>query len=534
MKQKLLLVIMIVILVSISWVLIYSQNSWEYELTQEEQLLLQEHEESLWESTQTSDQEINKDEVKGKLKTIRQKLALKWLIHKWDLNFTNEKYTSALVNYLQIQRKIPEDKENIHKIALTYFQLQKYDKATEYFWKVTDFPKVDKHKAALAKGYSTVVTPDTLSGAIQELEKLPFNDEERFYYGNSLLCAVDFHKCKLAFQNYFSEKEGLAKIKIESLKKKQEEKEKAAIEKWETFTPTPIEVPVIKFPELENIRQALINYDNFKMHDLSYKWGLISLAFMKNKNYPIAIRTWRDVLKNFPDYRPAIKIIAMSYYEMWDYLNAKKFLQKYNKLWDNDPQISYALWIVYQKLKEYVLSSIHLKKAIRLNYEHKIDVRRRQIFNYYEIWDTEKMLSAFDQMISENKENLTEQDLSLAIFHNIVWNNFNKALEYAKIWNEKYPDTDTFFGYIGWLQLEQAQTQEEFAVAKESLKKWLEINRKSAMIHFSLWRLDVKSKKHKEALLYFKKTISLDKHGDFTDLAREQIQLIEDGNFLNN
>jgi hypothetical protein len=30
------------------------------------------------------------------------------------------------------------------------------------------------------------------------------------------------------------------------------------------------------------------------------------------------------------------------------------------------------------------------------------------------------MLDAFDHMISENKENLTEQDLSLAIFHNII------------------------------------------------------------------------------------------------------------------
>lgn len=532
MKQKLLLVILVVILSVVSSIVIYTQNFGEYKLTKEEQQLLKEHEESLWTSTGWVEQEIDKDEVKWKLNTIRQKLALKWLIHKGDLNFTNEKYTSALVNYLQIQRKIPNDKENIHKIALTYFELQKYDKATEYFWKVTDFPKVDKHKAALAKWYSTVVTPSTLSWAIQELEKLPFNEEENFYYWNSLLCAVNFHECKLAFQNYFSEKEAVANIKIEKLKKEQEKKQKIATEKWEEFIPEQINIAVITFPELENIRQSLINYENLKMHDLSYKWGLLSLAFMTNKNYPIAIRTGRDVLENFPDYRPAIKIIAMSYYKMWDYLNAKKFLQKYNKLGDNDPQISYALWIVYQKLKEYVLSSIHLKKAIRLNYAHTIDVRRRQIFNYYEIWDTKKMLDAFDHMISENKENLTEQDLSLAIFHNIIWNNLDKALDYAKIWNEKYPDTEIFFGYIGWLQLEKATTDQAFAQAKESLKKWLEINRKSAMIHFSLWRLDVKNEKYKEALLYFKKTISLDKHGDFTDLAREQIKLIEDGNFL--
>ncbi len=502
--------------------LVYQNSSHSY--TEEEKALLEEQ--LQLENTGSTIDEIDKEDVKSKMSAIRQKLALKWLIHKWDLNFTNEKYTSALVNYLQIQRKIPSDQENIHKIALTYFELQKYEKAAEYFEKIPTFPKVEKHKAILSTTYSSVISPWTLSGAISKIQQYPLSEEEEFYYINSLKCGINFHECKLNFQNYFTKKEKVANEKIALLKIKQDKLQKEAIENGTEFIQKEISVPFVDFPELENIRLALLNYENLNMDDLSYKGGLISLAYLKNKNFPIAIRSSRDVLKNFPNYRPAIKIIALSYYEMWDYLNAKKFLVRYNKLWDNDPEISYALGIVYQKLKEYVLSSIHLNKALKLNYPHGVDVRRRQIFNYYEIWDTQKMLKAFETMVSENADTLSEQDLSLAIFHNIIQNNLDAAKKYADLWKEKFPDSDRFYGYIWWLQLETAETQEEISSAEIALKKWLEINQKSAMIHFSLWRLELKKNDKNRAFAYFKKTVSLDKHGDFTKLAREQLDII--------
>lgn len=47
MKQKLLLVILVVILSVLSSIVIYTQNFGEYKLTKEEQQLLKEHEESL-------------------------------------------------------------------------------------------------------------------------------------------------------------------------------------------------------------------------------------------------------------------------------------------------------------------------------------------------------------------------------------------------------------------------------------------------------------------------------------------------------
>jgi Tfp pilus assembly protein PilF len=46
----------------------------------------------------------------------------------------------------------------------------------------------------------------------------------------------------------------------------------------------------------------------------------------------VAISTAQSTLKISPDYRPLIKIIARSNYEIGNYTEAKKFLIQYNNL----------------------------------------------------------------------------------------------------------------------------------------------------------------------------------------------------------
>ena len=204
MKQKIIIWWVLASLLAVSSGIFVYQNR-EITYTEEEKALLEEHLEL--ENSGSTIEEIDKGDVKSKINTIRQKLALKWLIHKGDLNFSNEKYTTALVNYLQIHRQIPDDEENIHKIAVTYFELQKYKNSTEYFLKIPNYSKLDKHKALLSLTYSAVISPGSLDWLIKKIDLFPLNEEEKFYYSNSLTCGVNFHECKLQFQNYFTKKE---------------------------------------------------------------------------------------------------------------------------------------------------------------------------------------------------------------------------------------------------------------------------------------------------------------------------------------
>jgi pentatricopeptide repeat protein len=100
---------------------------------------------------------------------------------------------------------------------------------------------------------------------------------------------------------------------------------------------------------------------------------------------------------------------------------------------------------VYEKLHEYVLSSIHLKNSIEGGYINSIDSRRRIIYNYSEVGEIEKMLDAFEQMILEEKENITVDDVSLAIYYNIINNKLEKAKELNEYLIKTYDNKELYY-----------------------------------------------------------------------------------------
>ena len=241
----------------------------------------------------------------------------------------------------------------------------------------------------------------------------------------------------------------------------------------------------------------------------------------------MAISTAKSTLKISPDYRPLIKIIARGNYEIWNYTEAKKFLIQYNNLWDNEAEVSYFLWIVHQKLREYTRSIIQLRKAESLGFENKIDIKRRLIFNYYRLWDEEKMLKIFQELMTQDLKNITIDDVNLAVFYHILYEKYSQATVYTKKGLESFPESELFYGYSAWLMLQQEEiTEEKLEEIEQLLKKWLEINDKSPMINITFWQLEEKKDNKQKAFVHYKKTISLDPGGEYSQLAEEKIKTL--------
>ena len=378
------------------------------------------------------------EKKKNKINDLRKKLALKWLIIKWDINLKNKEYTTALIKYLQIHKKLPNDKSTIKKIWDVYFNLKNFKKAYSYYSKIKNYEKLDNNMVSKSLISSVnIKESENIDYLLNELNTLNLSDDELFYYKNSLMCLTDFSLCKKDFSLYFEEKK---------------EENENNIEKswtWKTNTWSLDVKENEKFKELYNIEQALINYENFQIDDLSYKWALIAWAFYENWLYPISIEVSKIILEDKKDYKPLLKIVAKSYFEIWNYIESKLFLIEYNKLIKkNDPEASYFLWIVYEKLHEYVLSTIHFKKALKNWYENNLDINKRILFNYYELWEIEKMLSIFEVIIKSNDEELKLEDYNLAIYYNIVNEKNDKAKEYTGIAIKKYPDSEIFNWYM--------------------------------------------------------------------------------------
>lgn len=450
---------------------------------------------------------------KQKIQELRKKIALKWLIVKWDISLANWEYTSALVKYLQIHKEIPNDESIIEKLWDTYYNLKKFSQAYSYYSKISNYDKLDKNKAAKALFASIELNEENIKEISSELDLLWLDKEMLLYYKNSLVCLEDFSQCKQNYQDYF---------KIEEEK----EKELAKTQTWELI--------IDKFEDLYNIKKALENYKNFQIDDLSYKWALVSAAFFENWLYPIAIETSKKVLEDRKDYKPLLKLIAKSYYELWDYVNAKVYLINYNKLVDDDSEASYFLWIIYEKLHEYILSTIHFNKALKLWYEEKLELNKRILFNYYELWEIDKMLDIFKTLIWEYFDELNENDLNLAIYYHIINDELEQAKEFAKKALEKYNESEIFNWYIWWILMEEINMKNQeiedssiFDEAQSYIDKWLELNSTSAMLNLVKWKLEASKWDLSKAFIYFKKTLSLDKNWDFWKIASQELENIK-------
>jgi len=438
------------------------------------------------------------DEKQEKIDTIRKKLSLKWLILKWNIYYRNEDYTSALIKYLQIYREIPNDESNIYSLWKVYYSLKNFNRSYAYFKKIKDYKKLDKDLVAKALISSVELNAENIDYMIEELNTLWLDEEQLFYYKNSLRCKQDFSYCKQKFQDFFSEE----------------------IETWSWK-----QIREITNQNLLNIKTALENYENSQMDDLSYKWALVSWAFFSNWLYPIAIETSKTILKDKNDYRPLLKIVAKSYYELWNYIQAKIYLIKYNKIVEDDYEASYFLWRIYEKLHEYILSNIHLQKALKIWYPDTLDINKRILLNYYELGETDRMLKMFEQIIEENSDEITENDYELAIYYHILNNKLDWAKEITKKALAKFPNSEIYNWYMWWILMEE--NPDSYTEAEQYINKGLELNKKSPMINLVKWKLEIKLWNIDKAFIYFKKTLSLDPEWDFWKIAKKELDNIQ-------
>lgn len=469
------------------------------------------------EKLQTKEQ-ISKEIVKEKIERLRKKYALKSAIKVWQEYLDNKEYVSALPKFLSILKQIPNDENTIQQIGQIYFGLKKFQNAYRYYERIKEYKHLDTSLAINSLIFSKIdiYTEKNIEDIKEEIMSFPLTKDEEFYHINSVWCLSDFDTCKANFISYFEQREN---------------------EKTQTWNTDNKEKPEIIFEELKSIQQALINYKNFKLDDSWYQDALITWTFFSNGSYPIAISAWKKILEERQDYKPIIKIVAKSYFELWEYPQSKEYLLKYKNFDNTDPEISYLLWVIYSKLHDYVLSSVHLKKSIEIGYKDSIDARRRIIYNYNKVWETDKMLGAFKDMVKDD-ESISISDIDLALYHHITNGKIPEAKEIVQFaikkyttenskWEEIVEYWDTLYSYLWWIQLEEKEVEWNVEVAEKNLKKARLLNPENPMNSLIIGKLQVEKWKTKLALSYFKKTLSLWTVEEFSKLAREEIEKLE-------
>lgn len=444
-----------------------------------------------------SQEATSKDIVRQKIETIRKRLALKWLIIEWDSYYRDGQLPLALKKYLDFYKLNPNDSLIIQKLGDTYFEMKKFQGAYNYYSKIADPSKNLQDRIMLSLMLTTKLdNNDSVLDTKKQLSDLWFSSQEEFYYQNSLMCIDDFHLCKKDFWNYFWPAES------------------SENDSW-----TGSINPKIEYVKLDRVKSAIVNYQNFQVDDVYLKDAYIIGAWYTNGFYNLSAHMWEKLLESKINYKPILKIVAQSYYELWEYEQARTTLLTYYEIDDEDPWVAYLLWIINSKLREYVLANIYLTKAMDLWYSNQSDIHRKLIHNFYLLKNDDSMLDSFDALIKTG--DFTQNDLSLWIYYHIIHDKYEQALE----WSEKgislfTTDTPVFHTYKWWILTEQW----ELELGRSILQEWYELDWEDPFVLINFWYNALARWNKWEALIYFKKIVTLSPESEFAKNAGEEIE----------
>lgn len=434
-------------------------------------------------------EKTSEEKVQEKIKLIKERLALKGLILDGDTFSQNGQNTLALRNYLAYYKKNPNDPLILEKLWDTYFAMHKYTSAVSYYEKLSEI----QENLILWLFYATDFWKiDSIHALNTKINTLNLTQEEKFYFNNSLKCSQDFHECKVRFSEYFE------------AKKQEQIHSTGALKKMHSA--------------LEDINIAIENYRNFHLDDVHLKNAYILWAWYKNKQYNLVAYLWEKTLSDRTDYKAIIKLVAQSYFKLWNYEKARDFLGKYNSIDDSDPNVSYMLWVVNTQLREYVLANIYISKALKLWYKDKIQAQRALIHNFSLIGDKENLLKQFKKLIEDFEYN--ENDFSLALYYHILYGDYDWPQKMFRSINEKFPENSNIYAYKWWIEREQWKLE----TAKKTLLLGEKLDNKNPFILLSLGYTEHELWNTWSALLYFKKAIAANPRSEFAFQAQKEIE----------
>lgn len=438
--------------------------------------------------------------VRQKIEKIKWELADKGLIIEGDSYYQNNLPILALQNYLDYYKKHPDNQLIIEKIGNTYYSMHKFEQAWNYYTQSEKLSQEARTRAALSRiNMSSQLSLGDQKNILKDIEALQLWNEEIFYYSNSFACIQDFHACKVAFEEYFWPQEAY------------------------DSDGNQIQERALRFSALQDIKNSIINYRNFGLDEVSMKDAYIISSWYQNGLFPLAIRMSQISLLQTPDYKPLLKIIAQSYYEMWEYTTAMTKLSEFNEKYPEDGAVSYSLGLVSQKIKDYVLANVHFQNALKYNYAPSIDVRRQIIYTYYALEKDDLMLKAFWEMIENESQNITPEDLGLAIYNAILQEDYTKALEWAQFGQKRFPSNSNFYAYEGWIY----RQGDQYENALSALKKGQEIDAENPFLLLNFAYLELAQENTIAAKIYFHNVIKNAPESEFAQQAQKEIDELE-------
>lgn len=448
--------------------------------------------------TPKTPEEIRHDLVQAKIKKVQEKKALKGIVSQWDIYLENNELSLALKSYLSAFRQNTNDSSIKERIGDTYFAMKRFKNALNYYKNLENQNPTTLGKYIKSSLYTLDISSELeREKFLEELKSREVDEEILFYFRNTFACLWDFHQCKVSFEEYFE-----TKVEV---------------------TPGIIEPRVITYTPLQGIKKSITDYKNFQLDDVYYKDALLISRYFQDEFYPIAIQLAERLIQEKENYKPILKIIAESHFELGSYEAAKEALANYYKIDTSDPSILYMLGIIYSRERDYVLSNIYFGKALEWWFTPSINARRNLIYNYFLLESEVNLLWEFKNLI-EQEEFFLASDLHLAIYYHILYNDTDTAKRWIILGKEKFPKDANFYGYAAYIYREESR----YNLAKQELDAGMIIEKENQFLLLNKWFLEQELWDEWNSIIYFKKVVSLNPDSEFGTQAQEALNQIEE------
>ncbi len=417
---------------------------------------------------------ITKEE---KIQQLKKRINFKSIITQWDLYNIQNMKELALKNYLDVYWKLQNDHILEKKIASIYFDLKDFKNAYNYYLKIP-INEINNEETKKML-FSLMYTNNEYTK--EDLKNLNISNENKDYYSLVYDCYSGITNCVNTIKSYSGSYEKINKIK-----------------------------------------KSVLNFEKTQQWaDQNSKYALIAGFFLENKDFLASALIWEEILTKRPDYKIVIKITWYSYYELWDYKKANKYLEKYYNFDYKDTKIAYLLWIINFNLEDPIMSNLYLNNAVLNWYTPKTEIERRLLYNYYVLWDKKNMIKIFRYLLDE--EDVNEDDYNIAIFTAMEENELSKAMLWSNKWIQKFNNSSILYALRWWVYRIR---NEEFNSIND-LNKALDLNIQNPIAILNLWIWFFEKKDYNMARRHFEEVIMIDEWWVFWKEAELQLIKLE-------
>jgi tetratricopeptide (TPR) repeat protein len=303
-----------------------------------------------------------------RIELIRERRKELDSIRKWDFYTLRNNPEEALIYYLQVAEKLPDDVILQKKIGHAYFLKKDWKNAYAAYIKAPIGELTESEQGELL---TSLFFDESQFDRIGELSRISTGTGKQEYYRVVDACYTGIHNCIVTIEAYSGEVVELSQLNN-------------SIDDAEKISPD-------------------YQYRNFVVATKLYEYG----------EYRAASLVAREILTNRADYSAVEKLLWFSLYEIGNYTEARKYLLAYLEKTPKDIETIVRLGDIVFVQADFLTANLYYNNAILAGYPRKIDIERKLAYSYSRLGDTPSMMKVLAYILEEPEA--TVDDAAVAI-----------------------------------------------------------------------------------------------------------------------